>query len=228
MLNSTQDASQGLVGTAAGDKVAIQSAPPSANPQDIGDGLGKMIISAPGSPSEPVSSTSEKSDTAKVSNASKLFPAPSVAPPMGRYHFNDCYAFHAVIAAANDHQPNDCPARADLRTEIYRPLPVVSLPVDASSPDPSDICAEVLQALFEGLSEGNVNKVKNCFYDEQCYWRDQLALTYHFRTFKDKECISKALVERAAISKPGSVAVAPGTARLTSAGPTLVRRGLTD
>lgn len=87
MLDPVQDASQGLVGTVAGDKVAIQSAQLSANPQDIGDGLGKMIISAPGSPSEPVSSTSEKSDNAKVSNASKLFLAPPVAPPMGYYQF---------------------------------------------------------------------------------------------------------------------------------------------
>lgn len=129
---------------------------------------------------------------------------------------------NTAIAAINDKQPNEYPARADLRTQIYRPLPSVSLPEGTPTPDPTAICTEVLSSLCDALSAEDVNKVKECFYDEQSYWRDQLALTFHYRTFKDRDVIAKTLVERTSGNKIDNLMVLPGTARLTPAGPTLV------
>jgi hypothetical protein len=96
------------------------------------------------------------------------------------------------------------------------------MPEDLSAPDPATTCTEVLESLSKALEAGEVSKVNELFYEEQCYWRDQLALTYHFRTIKDREAVSLALVGRAALAKVGNVAVIPNTARLTHAGPTLV------
>lgn len=128
----------------------------------------------------------------------------------------------AAIAAINDDQPNEYPARADLRSQIYRPLPAVSLPVDQPNPESMSICTEVLESLFKGLSAGDAAAVKESFYPDQSYWRDQLALTYHFRTFTDRDVITQALVDRTSTNKLDKLTVLPGTARLTPAGPTLV------
>lgn len=135
---------------------------------------------------------------------------------------------YTAITSANNEQPNEYPKLADLRRDIYRPLPVVSLLADAPTPDPMQVCTDILTTLFEGLASGDVAKVKDCFYAEQSYWRDSLALTYHFRTFNDRETISHALVDRATVAKTGGVVVYPGTARLTPAGPTLVSLSVTS
>lgn len=132
-------------------------------------------------------------------------------------------SLHAAIAATDNEQPSEYPKRCDLRKDIYRPLPAVSIsPESAASADPTAICNEALTSLFDALSSGDVDKVKETFYTDQSYWRDQLALTYHFRTFNDRDVISEAMVERTRINKLGKVTVLPGTARLLPAGPPLV------
>lgn len=96
--------------------------------------------------------------------------------------------------------------------------------------DPSQICKDVLTSLQDSTAgavgpDGNSkSNLEQLFYDEQSYWRDSLAFTFHFRTFNDKELISKVFLERAAKTGLENVAVVPGTARLTPAGPTMVSK----
>ncbi|KAL3496535.1 monooxygenase [Aspergillus germanicus] len=94
------------------------------------------------------------------------------------------------------------PSRGDLRQMMdQNPLPTLPLNlIDPSSMagDEATIQArDVLAKLNTALAAGDANALQDCFYTEQSYWKDQLALTWHLRTFRGAGTIAAGLVEMA-------------------------------
>jgi hypothetical protein len=58
---------------------------------------------------------------------------------------------------------------------------------------PSIQTTTVLSALNEALAKDDVNKLASCFFAEQAFWRDVVALTSHLRTFSGSSIIAAAL-----------------------------------
>lgn len=74
-------------------------------------------------------------------------------------------------------------------------IPVHNFPSAGSSPtDPSSIADEVVKSINAALSNDDVIGLANLFNDD-CYWRDHLALSWEFRTFKGKDKLSSWLKE---------------------------------
>lgn len=90
------------------------------------------------------------------------------------------------------------PPRADLRNDVYRPLPKIAPgtvdPAAITGNVPADRAQEVLDALNTALTNNDFEKVADCFYPEQAFWRDIVALTSHLRTFILPEVVAAALL----------------------------------
>ena len=52
-----------------------------------------------------------------------------------------------------------------------------------SSEEPIKQALAVLKTLNDSLAANDAETLQSCFFAEQAYWKDQLALTYHLRTF---------------------------------------------
>ncbi|KAJ5737022.1 monooxygenase [Penicillium malachiteum] len=61
-------------------------------------------------------------------------------------------------------------------------------------------CA-VLDQLNAAITNGDFKALEQCFYAEQAYWRDQVALTYHIRTFRTPGVIASSLLETTKLRK---------------------------
>lgn len=53
----------------------------------------------------------------------------------------------------------------------------------------------ILDDLNAALAENDLNALQRCFFSEQAYWKDTLALTYHLRTFFSPRVIAANLLE---------------------------------
>ncbi|KAJ6021124.1 monooxygenase [Penicillium herquei] len=53
----------------------------------------------------------------------------------------------------------------------------------------------VLDQLNAAIANSDFKALEQCFYAEQAYWRDQVALTYHIRTFRTPGVIASSLLE---------------------------------
>ncbi|CAD0083617.1 unnamed protein product [Aureobasidium vineae] len=53
----------------------------------------------------------------------------------------------------------------------------------------------VLENFNAALATNNAEALENCFFTEQAFWKDQLALTWHLRTFISPSKITSALLE---------------------------------
>jgi hypothetical protein len=78
-------------------------------------------------------------------------------------------------------------------------LPVLT-PVSAELIPRGDVAATqqalaVLQKINSALAANDAEALENCFYAEQAFWKDQLALTWHLRTFISPTKITSALLE---------------------------------
>lgn len=126
-----------------------------------------------------------------------------------------------IVLIAGDRrraEVRDYPSKASLLKDIYRPLPICPA-VDPANTDPAAVFAACLTTLSAGLTSGDLEGIKRCFHSDQSYWRDQLAFTYHSRTFSDAS-IPMSLYKRSKIAGPTAFTPLPG-ARVTPAGPTL-------
>lgn len=86
------------------------------------------------------------------------------------------------------------------------PLPIIApdtLPKDPSADDATVVAAAVLDKLNAALATKDVKAVEACFFPGQSYWRDNLALTYHLRTFFNAARIASSLVETAELRQMG-------------------------
>ncbi|GAA92592.1 monooxygenase [Aspergillus luchuensis IFO 4308] len=110
-----------------------------------------------------------------------------------------------LIGSDSTAQPpgrDEYPQRADLRRMMNQnPLP--TLPLDLIDPssmvgDEGTIQARgVLDSLNNALATGDIKALEGCFYADQAYWKDQLALTWHLRTFSAPRTIAASLLETA-------------------------------
>ncbi|PYH35349.1 monooxygenase [Aspergillus neoniger CBS 115656] len=97
---------------------------------------------------------------------------------------------------------DEYPQRADLRRMMNQnPLPTLPLDlIDLSAMvgDEATIQARgVLGTLNSALATGDMKALEVCFYADQAYWKDQLALTWHLRTFSAPRTIAASLLETA-------------------------------
>ncbi|KAG9569700.1 hypothetical protein KCU71_g2759, partial [Aureobasidium melanogenum] len=53
----------------------------------------------------------------------------------------------------------------------------------------------VISNLADAMALGDAEAVENCFFAQQAFWKDQLAFTWHLRTFITPKYITRALLE---------------------------------
>lgn len=95
---------------------------------------------------------------------------------------------------------DEYPPKAKLRELVAQaPLPVIAPgtvnPASISSSDSFEAALVVLNELNAALAAEDAKKLKACFFSEQAYWRDQLALTYHLRTFATPAVLAASFLE---------------------------------
>lgn len=123
----------------------------------------------------------------------------------------------------NESQLRDFPPRADVATEIFRPLPVVpELPAEATNDGAKSICTRVLAAFSDALEESGLTSLEDLFLVDGANWRDTLALTYNLRTFAGRGAIARAFRELNLQRRCGVFETVPSSAKPVSAGPSLV------
>lgn len=105
-----------------------------------------------------------------------------------------------------------------------RPLPIIAGEVlEMIKPEEAPAQAQqVLGELNSALSSGDVDKLASCFFESQCYWRDQLALTWHLRTFESPRNCATNLLETVALRGAAAGFAISGSPQFIPAAPTLV------
>lgn len=90
------------------------------------------------------------------------------------------------------------PPKADLRKDVYRALPKTPPgtvnPAEMAGDAPLAQAQAVVDALNEALATNNTHDLAECFYPDQAFWRDIVALTSHSRTFIQSKAIADALL----------------------------------
>ena len=93
-------------------------------------------------------------------------------------------------------QPSDVPS-ARVSSQRIEPgsvnVPVHNWTSAGSSPsDPESVAKEVIKAINDALTKGDVLALAGLFIDD-CYWRDHLTLSWELRTFKGKDKVTEFL-----------------------------------
>ncbi|KAK8135023.1 monooxygenase [Apiospora sp. TS-2023a] len=97
------------------------------------------------------------------------------------------------------------PPAADLRQMMKEnPLPTIAPDICADDPITDDETAtekarDALDNLNEAVKANDADNLEQCFFPQQAYWRDQIALTWHLRTFSNRHVIAVNLLETAAL-----------------------------
>ncbi|KAK1655074.1 hypothetical protein BDP81DRAFT_308322 [Colletotrichum phormii] len=80
-----------------------------------------------------------------------------------------------------------------------KPLPIITEgTIDHGSMDgdtPTKIASGLIERFTSALKASDVTALEDCFFAEQAYWKDQLALTYHLRTIQQAGIIASSLIE---------------------------------
>ena len=92
------------------------------------------------------------------------------------------------------------PPRVDLlKLMAQDPLPLLAPgmidPGSMTGDEPTKQAQVVLDNLNSALARNDAEALKDCFWKNQAYWKDQLALTYHLRTFKTPDIIAASLLD---------------------------------
>lgn len=88
---------------------------------------------------------------------------------------------------------------------------------------PNQVAIKTLAALEAALAAHDATAVKNCFFPNQAFWRDLLALTYHLRTFAGTAGdVAASLVETTKLRGLNAGLKLSGTAQFIPATPALV------
>lgn len=137
---------------------------------------------------------------------------------------------NSTVGSDSTAQPpvrDEYPQRADLRRMMNQnPLP--TLPLDLIDPsamvgDEATIQARgVLDTLNNALATGDMKALEGCFYADQAYWKDQLALTWHLRTFSAPRTIAASLLKTANLRNVFGGVEVDGAAVFLPATPVLV------
>lgn len=125
--------------------------------------------------------------------------------------------------------PADFPPAGNLRQMMAeRPLPSIDPGlVGAMNAEEAGRQADGVLAAFNAAAaagSGAAEALEACFFPAQAFWRDQLALTYHLRTFFGPAVIAAAFLEtRQLRGWPGGLR-REGPAQLLAVSPVLVSR----
>lgn len=87
---------------------------------------------------------------------------------------------------------------------------------------PSKVVLAVLSVLNHALATQDSELLKSCFFPGQAFWRDQLALTYHIRTFASVDSIAASLLETRKLRGLAAGFELSGAAQFIPATPVLV------
>lgn len=93
-----------------------------------------------------------------------------------------------------------------------------------SSSETTSAARTILEQLTVALNANSMEELENCFFPEQAFWKDQLALTWHLRTFISPARIAKGLLETKHLREMTGNFEITGEAELVQAGPNLVSR----
>lgn len=80
----------------------------------------------------------------------------------------------------------------------------------------------VLDAFNAAAAAGDAEALQACFFPPQAFWRDQLALTYHLRTFFGPSVIAEAFLETRQLRGLSGGLRREGPAQLLAVSPMLV------
>jgi hypothetical protein len=120
------------------------------------------------------------------------------------------------------------PRKADLRNDIYRPLPKIERgiidPALITGDEPTVLARTALDAFNEALASNDADKLADCFYAEQAFWRDIVALTSHLRTIALARLIAPVFLDLVALRGIAGKIKLAGDAHLTVLNRVLVRQ----
>ena len=122
---------------------------------------------------------------------------------------------------------NEHPPRGDLRKMMdQQPLPTLAPglidPASMTVDEATNKAFAVLDIFNTALTAGDAETLENCFYADQAYWKDQLSLTYHLRTFSTPGIIAAGLLETAKLRGISKGIEVDGTAMFLPVTPVLV------
>lgn len=107
------------------------------------------------------------------------------------------------------------------------PLPVIPPgtvdPASMAGDEPTKQALAVLKTFNAALAADHADALESCFFAEQAYWKDHLALTYHMRTFYSPGIIASALLETKKLRDIAGEIKLEGAANFIPATPVLVR-----
>jgi hypothetical protein len=80
----------------------------------------------------------------------------------------------------------------------------------------------VMSTFNSAIAANDYEMLASCFFDGQAYWKDQLAMTYHLRTFKSAGVIAASLLETKGLRAVKEHIAVDGAAVFLPATPVLV------
>lgn len=104
-----------------------------------------------------------------------------------------------TVASLQHGEHDEQPRAADLRA-MCRALPLPVVAAGTVDPDgiPDEVAAKLasdaLDRLSAALAADDAQQLEGCFVEGQAYWKDQLALTCHLRTFTTPGVIAASLL----------------------------------
>ncbi|KAK3349696.1 monooxygenase [Lasiosphaeria hispida] len=104
------------------------------------------------------------------------------------------------MAPGETHVVSEYPEQVDLRSTLTsNPLPVIPPgTVDAASlggGEATKIATAVIEKINAALAADDFEAFESCCFPSQTYWKDQVALTYHFRTFRNPGVVAANFLE---------------------------------
>jgi len=87
---------------------------------------------------------------------------------------------------------------------------------------PATHAKAVLDAFNAALASNDADALCSCFYSEQAYWRDIVALTSHLRTIENPRIVAAALLEMIALRGLASEVELKGAAQFAVMSPVMV------
>lgn len=135
---------------------------------------------------------------------------------------------------ADSNVTGEYPAAGDLRQMIAQ-KPIPQLAEDILKHEPTgpgyaiDQARLVVSQLATSLTSGDAETLANCFFTTQAYWKDNLALTSHLRTFESSKVVAKSLVQTSTLRGGiDSLELVESSVVLIPATPTLVSISLLE
>lgn len=92
------------------------------------------------------------------------------------------------------------PEAGDLR-QMIADKPIHQLAEDILRNEPTGIehaaeqARQAIRTLVTALTSGDEEGLATCFFSTQAYWKDNLALTYHLRTFESRKVVARGLIQ---------------------------------